>query len=148
MNQIDQAQVERVAKRRAVGARLMALVLLLTGFHDIASRHGFAQIGDFGRTTGAVWMVIIVLFVLFAGGGITRTPAMRAAVYDESTIEHGRRAFALGFWVALAACGASWLASFHTLVTGPEVAHAVITTSVAIALLRFATLEMRAMKDE
>jgi hypothetical protein len=145
---VDQAYVERIAKRRAICARLMALVLLLTGLHDIAARHDFAQIGEMGRTTGAVWMVMIVLFVLFAGGGITRTHAMRAAVYDESTIEHGRRAFALGFWIALVVCGAAWIASLHTMIAGAEVAHAVVTMSVAIALLRFATLEMRALKDE
>jgi hypothetical protein len=93
-------------------------------------------------------MVMIVIFVLFAGGGLARTPAMRAAVYDESTIEHGRRAFALGFWTALAVCGGYWIASLYAAIGGPEVARAVITLSVSIALIRFAMLEMRALRDE
>jgi hypothetical protein len=37
---IDQAYIERVTKRRAICARLMALVLLLTGLHDIGALHG------------------------------------------------------------------------------------------------------------
>ena len=85
--------------------------------------------------------------MLFAGGVFVRTPATRAAVYDESTIRHGLFALSLGFWTALVTCGVYWTVSLHHAIGGAEVARAVVTTSVAISLLRFATLEMRALKD-
>jgi len=145
---VDQAYVERIAKRRAVCARLMALLLLLSGINQIGRLHGYTSLRLVDFTAGSVWMVMILIFVLFAGGGLTRTPQMRAAIYDESTIAHGRRAFALGFWIALAVCGGYWIASLYMPIGGPEVVRAVTTLSISIALLRFATLEMRALKDE
>lgn len=145
---VDQVYVERIAKRRAICARLMALLLLMSGTSQIGRLHGLTALRPVDFVAGSVWMVIIIMFVLFAGGGLTRTPQMRAAIYDESTIEHGRRAFSLGFWIALAVCGGYWIASLTMPIGGPEVVRAVTTLSISIALLRFATLEMRALKDE
>jgi len=145
---VDQAYVERVAKRRATCARLMALLLLASGMSQIGRLHGITALRTVDFVAGSVWMVIIVIFVLFAGGGLTRTPQMRAAIYDESTIEHGRRAFSLGFWTALAVCAVYWIAGLYMPIGGPEVVRAVTTLSISIALFRFATLEMKAMKDE
>lgn len=143
---IDQVQVERVAKRRAWGARLMAGALLTTAMHDIGAIHGYAN-GDFSVASQALWIVVILLFLLFAGGGLVRTTAMRSALYDESTIEHGRRALEFGFWGALLACGVTWVVSRKLSIGGPEVARAVVTYSVAMALVRFATLEMKALEE-
>ena len=145
---VDQVYVDRVAKRRAVAARLMGLLLLLSGMSQIGRLHGLTALRPVEFTAGSVWMVMIVMFVLVAGGGLVRNRQLRAAIYDESTIEHGRRAFALGFWVALAVCAAYQIASLFDPIGGPEVIRAVTTLSISIALLRFATLEMRAMKDE
>ena len=145
---VDQVYVDRVAKRRAICARLMGLLLLLSGMSQIGRLHGLTALRPVEFTAGSVWMVMIVMFVLVAGGGLVRNRQLRAAIYDESTIEHGRRAFALGFWIALAVCAAYWIASLYTGIGGPEVVRGVTPLSIAVALLRFATLEMRAMKDE
>lgn len=143
---IDQVQVERVARRRAWGARLMAGALLTTAMHDIGAIHGYTN-GGFSFASEVLWMMVILLFLLFAGGGLVRTTAMRAALYDESTIQHGRSALEFGFWGALLACGVTWIASRELPIGGPEVARAVVTYSVAMALVRFATLEMKALKE-
>jgi len=143
---VDQVQVERIAKRRAVCARLMAVVLLLTGVHDLGALHGWGNLGV-NSAMGTIWIVMILGFVLFAGGGLTPNPATRNAIYDESTIEHGRRGFALGFWTTLVVCGGYWIAALGTSIGGVEVARAVVTFSVAAALLRFATLEAKALKE-
>jgi hypothetical protein len=145
---VDQVYIERIAKRRAICARLMALLLLMSGISQIGRLHGITALRSVEFVAGSVWMVMIVMFVLVAGGGITRTPQMRAAIYDESTIEHGRRAFSLGFWVTLAVCAGYWIASLYMPIGGPEVVRAVTTLSISIALFRFATLEMKALKDE
>ena len=143
---IDQVQVERVARRRAWGARLMAGVLLTTAMHDIGAIHGYAN-GGFTFASEVMWIAMILAFLLFAGGGLVRASAMRAALYDESTIEHGRRSLAFGFWGALLACGVTWVLSYKLSIGGPEVARAVITYSVAMALVQFATLEAKALKE-
>jgi len=143
---VDQVKVERVARRRALGARLMAGVLLTTAMHDIGAIYGYAN-SAFSFAFEVMWLVVILLFLLFAGGGLVRTAAMRAALYDESTIEHGRRALAFGFWGALLACGVTWVLSRALSINGPEVARAVVTYSVAMALVRFAALEMKALEE-
>lgn len=144
---VDQVYVDRVAKRRAICARMMGLLLLLSGMSQIGRLHGITALRTVDFTAGSVWMVMIVMFVLVAGGGMVRSPQIRAAVYDESTIEHGHQAFAIGFWIALIVCGGYWIASLYTAIGGPEVVRGVTTLSISIALFRFATLEMRAMKD-
>ena len=143
---IDQVQVERVARRRAWGARLMAGALLTTAMHDIGAIRDHAN-GGFSLAFEAMWMIVILLFLLFAGGGLVRTKKMRAALYDESTIEHGRDALAFGFWGALLACGITWAVSSRLPIGGPEVARAVVTYSVAMVLVRFASLEMKALQE-
>ena len=145
---VDQVYVDRVAKRRAICARLMGLLLLLSGMSQIGRLHGLTALRPVEFTAGSVWMVMIVMFALFAGGGLVRNRQLRAAIYDESTIEHGRRAFALGFWIVLAVCAAYQITSLFDPIGGPEVIRAVTTLSISVALFRFATLEMRAMKDE
>ncbi len=76
------------------------------------------------------------------GAALASAPMLKAGTYPVL----GR--FSLGFWIALAVCGGYWFASLYTPVGGPEVVRAVTTLSISIALLRFATLEMRALKDE
>jgi hypothetical protein len=143
---INQVQIDRIARRRAWGARLMAGALLTTAVHDIGAMRGYAN-GGFSFASEVVWMTVILLFLLFAGGGLVRTAAMRAALYDESTIEHGRRSLAFGFWGALLACGVSWVLSREIPISGPEVARVVVTYSIAMVLLYFANLEMKALKE-
>jgi len=143
---IDQAKIERVAKRRVWGARWMAGLLLTTAMHDIGAIHGYAN-GSLSFVSEMIWISMTLLFVLLAGGAFVRTAAMRAALYDESTIEHGRRALAFGFWGALVACGVCWGLNRYVPIGGPEVARAVITYSVAMALVQFATLEAKALKE-
>jgi len=143
---IDQVKIERVAKRRVWGARWMAGLLLTTAMHDIGVIHGYAN-GNFSFVSEIIWISVTLLFLLLAGGGFVRTAAMRAALYDESTIEHGRSALAFGFWGALLACGVCWAVSRYMPIGGAEVARAVITYSVAMALIHFATLEAKALKE-
>lgn len=124
----------------------MAVVLLLTGIHDLGATHGWGHLG-INPAMGMVWTAMIAAFALFAGGGLTPSPAAHRAIYDESTIEHGRRAFAVGFWGALVTCAGYWIAALRAPVSGAEVARAVVTFSIAAVLLRFATLEMKALKE-
>lgn len=129
-----------------MGARLMGAVLVATALNDIGALRGPADTG-LNTAMDALWLIVILLFLLFAGGGLVRKAAMRAALYDESTIEHGRRSLAVGFWGALLASAVCWVLSRETPVDGPQVARAVITFSVAIVLMTFATLEMKALKE-
>jgi len=71
---------------------------------------------------------------------------MRAVLNDETTIDHRRRAMALGFWGALGTAFAVYILSFFEPVTVREGVRLVITFAIALALLRFGTLERRALK--
>ena len=124
----------------------MGAVLVTTALNDIGALYGPANTG-LNTTMNVLWLIVMLLFLLFAGGLLVRKATMRAALYDESTIEHGRRSLAMGFWGALLASAVCWVLSHETPVDGPQVARAVITFSVAIVLMTFATLEMKALKE-
>ena len=143
---VDQVKIERFAKRRILGARLGAGVLLTIAMQEIGAIRAHVN-GDFLVVSQLIWVTVIFLFLLFAGGGLVRTAAMRAALYDDSTIEHVRSALSMGFWGALLACGACWILSSITQLDGPEVARAVITYSVAMALMHFSNLEAKALRE-
>ena len=141
----DQAYVEHLIKRRAACTYVLAFMLVWTGRADMSK---YTHVGDIGIPDVAIMAVIDAVLALFAVGGGLRKPQTRAALYDETTIQHGRRAFAFGFCVALLMCGGYWIASVCTPIDGEEVARAAIVWSISAALARFASLELRALRDE
>jgi hypothetical protein len=143
----DEDKAEQLARRRALYARLLALLLLLTAGNQIMLDHGIEALWPNGSPFGFACVLLIALFVLASNGGLNGGTIMRARLNDESTIEHSRRAYALGFWVALVTAGAFWVAALRMPIGAAETAQGVVSLSIAVALLRFATLEMRAMKE-
>lgn len=93
-----------------------------------------------------VWCAALMLFMA-TGGGLLLPRDVRRILNDESTLEHRRRATSLGFWTALLAALACYAVNLVWPLTALDVAHVVLSTGLASALLRFGALERRAQDD-
>ncbi len=93
-----------------------------------------------------VWTAALLFFLAFAGG-LLRGAKIRALLNDETTLDHRKRAMALGFWGAIGTAALVYTISFYEPISAREGARLIITISIAIALLRFGTLERKALKD-
>ncbi|MEI9927264.1 MAG: hypothetical protein WDN44_05565 [Sphingomonas sp.] len=72
---------------------------------------------------------------------------MRAILNDESTRAHRVDAMAWGFWAAIGAAFLVYFASFYDSGLTARIAlRLVITLGIVVALLRFGTLERKALK--
>lgn len=143
----DQAQLaDRIAWGRARAATVMALVFVTAqagSFHDDLPLDRPQSIH---LAAWIVWAAALLLF-LVAGGGLLRGARMRALLNDETTIDHRKRAMALGFWGAIGTATLVYFLSFYEPISAREAARLIITFGIALALLRFGTLERKALKD-
>jgi len=87
-----------------------------------------------------------LIALAFAGGHFLGAK-VRALVEDEPTRLNRLRGYAAGFWMAAAAAIMLYVVNMFEPVTGREAIHIILTFAVAGALIRFGTLERRALKD-
>ena len=143
----DVEKADRLARRRARVIPLLAL-LFISGqamyFGNVA-----APMRTVDTVRIAAWVVwaLALLLLLATGGGFFRSKAVRALMEDETTVHHRRRGVATGFWVGMIAAVALYVLSFFEELTARETAHLVISFGIGAALLRFAFLERRALRD-
>jgi hypothetical protein len=136
---------DRIVWGRARAATVMAVVF-------VAAQAGSFPDAPLNRpqtihlTAWIVWAAALLFFLAFAGG-LLRGPRMRALLNDETTLDHRKRAMALGFWGAIGTAALVYAVSFYEPISAREGARLIITVSIALALLRFGTLERRALKD-
>ncbi|TPG20471.1 hypothetical protein EAH87_08270 [Sphingomonas koreensis] len=123
----------------------MAMVFVAT---QATSFHDELPLNRPERLHLAAWLLWVVALLVFLtiGGGLLRGPRVRALLNDETTLDHRRRAMALGFWAALGAALTVYIASFFAEITVREAARLIITAGIVLALLRFGTLEKQALK--
>ena len=86
-----------------------------------------------------------LLALAFAGGAF-RGAKIRALVEDEVARANRLRGYAAGFWGGAIAALALYVLTMFEPVTGREAIHLILTATVASALIRFGTLERRALK--
>jgi hypothetical protein len=142
----DQAQLaDRIAWGRARAATVMALVFVAAQAGSFPDDVALNRPQTIHLAAWIVWAAALLLF-LAVGGGLWRGPRMRALLNDETTIDHRKRAMALGFWGAIGTAALVYGLSFYEPISSREGARLIITVGVALALLRFGTLERKALK--
>lgn len=136
---------DRVTRRRA---RMMpVLAILFLAGQPIYFARNQMEIDTPVRT--AVWLVwaAVLLLALAMAGGHFRGRAVRDLIEDEVTRANRLRAYAAGFWTAMATVFGIYGLSIFDNIQGRESLHLVMTFSVAAALITFGMLEKRALRD-
>lgn len=141
-------EADRLARRRARMSVVMGIYFLagqaIFLFND--SSFGTTRIVDRVRLGG--WLAwAVVLMVGLATGGLWRNRAVRDLLNDEGTRLHRARAFAWGFWAAMAMGIAVHVVAMFEPITALEAVHLIVSAGVGVAVLRFGIQERRALAD-
>jgi len=116
-------------------------------FSGYAAPHTPLRTVEIVSLASHLFLALVLLSLLATSGGWRFGKAVRALLDDEATRAHRAQAYAAGFWaLALCALGLYAAAPFARLETG-EIAHILLSVSVAVPALRFVMLERRADRD-
>jgi len=132
-------EADFLGRRRARAAVALAIIFLSTQAGSLARDQGVMPDWPF-----LLWVVVLIVILMF-GGGWFRATGVRTALNDETTRAHRRSAMACGFLIALIGAVAIYALTFFEDVGAREAVRLLITMTVAGALLRFGTLERRAL---
>lgn len=142
------AQAERLSRRRARMLPFMAIVFL-------TQQATFFSGGDRGERAVdhvhiAAWLVLsaVLLLALVTGGGWIYPRAVRDLANDEVTRAHRSAAFQYGFLASMAGCIGLYVFDLFEPLSGRDAVHFILTIGIFAALIRFAMLERRALKDD
>ncbi len=139
----DVERAERISRRRA-------RIFPILGIYFIAGqavffRHTEAseRIAQFKISAWLVWA--LVLLVAFAGGHFSGRK-VRALVEDDVARANRAKSYETGFWAAAVAAIALYITNMFEPVSGRDAIHLILTALVGAAMIRFGTLERRALK--
>ena len=136
---------DRVTRRRARMMPILA-ILFLAGQPLYFARNQMEIDTPVRTAVWLVWAAILLLALAMAGGHFSGR-AVRDLIEDEVTRANRLRAYAAGFWTAMATVFGIYGLSIFDNIQGRESLHLVMTFSVAAALITFGTLEKRALRD-
>jgi hypothetical protein len=141
---------DRMSRRRPVIVAAAALIFLAA---QVVSRPFFGGGGGAHDTAHHAkidaWAVnaAALLALLATGGGLLNRRQVRALVNDEVARSNYRTAVVAGYWVAMAAAMALYVASSFRSISAREAIYDIVTLSIVVALLVFSYLERRAHRD-
>lgn len=136
---------DRIAWGRARAATVMAVVFVASQGASFRDELPLNRPQTLHLAAWIVWAAALLMF-LAVGGGLFRGARIRALLNDETTLDHRRRALAFGFWGAMGTAALVYVLSFYEPLSAREAVRLVVTYGIALALLRFGTLERKALK--
>jgi hypothetical protein len=143
----DIETADRLSRRRA---RMLPALVVIFAAQQVSY---FSQPDSGMRAVDhvkiAAWLVLsVVLLLALATGGFWFKPkAVRALMDDEITRANRADAFRVGFLATMTGAILLYFLSLFDPMSGRETIHLLTTIGIAMALLRFAVLERRALKD-
>jgi hypothetical protein len=139
---------DRNSRKRAVIVAAAAIVFVLG---QLLGRTEFRSQTDTGLylSRSIMWTVNVILLLAFlaTGGGILTNREIRALVNDEVSRLNYKTSVVAGFWVAMITALAIYLIPGFDHFTGRQAVYVVVTSTVAVASITFAYLELRAHRD-
>ena len=142
----DIERAERISRRRA---RMFPIL----GIYFIAGQAGVfnhadssQRVAQFKISAWLVWALVLLIAFAFAGGHF-HGRKVRALVEDDVARANRTKGYEAGFWAAAVAAIALYITNMFEVVTGREAIHLILTALVGAAMIRFGTLERRALKD-
>jgi hypothetical protein len=147
MTASDIETADRLSRRRARMLPALAVIFIAQQASYFAEPDAGIRAVD--QVKIAAWLVLsIVLLLALATGGFWFKPkAVRALMDDEITRANRADAFRLAFLATMTGGIALYFVSLFEPMSGREAIHLLTTIGIAAALLRFAYLERRALKD-
>ena len=142
----DVERAERISRRRA---RMFPIL----GIYFIAGQAVFfnhsdanQRVAQFKISAWLVWALVLLIAFAFAGGHF-HGRKVRALVEDDVSRANRAKGYEAGFWAAAVAAIALYVTNMFELVTGRDAIHLILTALVGAAMIRFGTLERRALRD-
>jgi hypothetical protein len=138
---------DRVSRRRARGTAAATAVFLAIQVvvPPVFRTEGIAYSGP----RSYMWAVnaAALLMLLLPVGGYIFGRQVRALVNDDVSRHNSRTAAAAGFWVAMTISLGMYAFPAGRMLSAAEALYYVVTPTVGVALLGFAWLESRALRD-
>lgn len=135
---------DRLARRRARLLPVLGLFLIIQ--QSAYFSHGVgARLVDQVRIGAWAVMSVMILLILTTGGFWFRSAEVRAMLDDEGTRANRAAALGTGFVCAIVAAIVLFVMQGAWEFTAGEVIHLIVTAGLFSALVRFATLERRAL---
>ncbi|HYJ30148.1 MAG TPA: hypothetical protein VEW25_07400 [Allosphingosinicella sp.] len=144
----DVEMADRLSRRRSRVIPLLAL-LFISGQAMYFGNVVAEPMRNVDAVRIGAWLVwaLALLLLLATGGGLFRSKSVRALMEDDVTVENRRRGIAFGFWTAMLTAVALYPLSMVEDLSAREAIHIILTFGIGAALLRFAVLERRALRD-
>lgn len=136
---------DRVSRRRA--RSLTALGAVFLAGQPVYFAHSGIHAAQVKTAAWLVWAVLLLAALAFAGGHFSGR-GVRALVEDEVTVLNRLRAYATGFWAAMAGALLLYGFSLYDNLKGRESIHIILSLAIGAALVRFGMLERRALADD
>ena len=147
MNSLSDVEAaERISRRRARIFPFLGLYFIAGQGIYFTEGQSMNAASNVKLSAWLVWAVILLVALAIAGGRFAGA-RVRSLVEDEVTRANRLRAYALGFWAAALAGLLVFVLTMFEPVSGREGVHIILTAAVGGALIRFGTLERRALKD-
>ena len=145
----DVERAERIGRWRArlFAAQAMLFLIWQGLFFLTPPETPLRSVDSVKIWTWLVWVGALLL-LLATGGGLLRRRNLRALLNDEFTRRNRAQAYAAGFWAAAISAIGLYLIDLFDSVSAREAIHAILSASIASALITFAARERRAQRAE
>jgi hypothetical protein len=144
-NEVELA--DRISRRRVLGNTLAAVAFLAVQLvaRPVLRSDGYGASG--WRAYAWPFNSALLLLLLLPIGGYVWGRGVRALVNDEISRSNSKSATAAAFWVAMCVALLVYLLAPSVGLSARAASFLVVTPSVGVALLVFAWLESRALRD-
>ena len=144
----DVEKAEKLGRRRARMFVFQGLIFLIwqTTFFTTPIGAPLRTVDHVKISAWLVWAVAL-LVLLATGGGLLRSPQVRALLDDELTRRHRIRAYVTGFWLAVASGLALYVIGMFEDITAREVIHTILSVAIGSAIFSFGISERRGYSD-
>jgi len=143
----DQETAERLNRRRAPMLFVIVIFFLLQQEAYFSQPPTLTRPVDYVRLVGWIALATVLLAILMRGGFWFKSAAVRALMEDEVTRAHRASALATGFVATMIAAICLYVFNLFEPITGRAAIHILLSIGLGFAVLHFAALERRAVKD-
>lgn len=147
MTASDIETADRLSRRRARMFAALAVIFFTQQFSYFAEPDSAARLVDHVKIGAWLLLSIVLVLALATGGFWLKPKPVRALMDDDVTRANRADAFRVGFLATMATAILLYFLLLFEPISGREAIHALTTIGIAAALLRFAYLERRALRD-